>query len=221
MIAILWLYCFGVVISGNIIVVSLGLISLAIVTVSYFFSKLRRYFKVLTGVAFLLLFYTGLQLSSINEMATALVVVMVSMLYQDRKYVAYMSGIYIFMAGFFSIVVDGAFVSVAVTQAGGSTNAAVGADHALDEIVWQQAFAGTQEGSFAAVDAVADDRVEHERLTVGAVSITSPIAGCRFARSSSLAGCHSPASACTVWGISLCSFCRSLLFAHRLGDRFT
>ena len=55
--------------------------------------------------------------------------------------------------------------------------AAVGADHALDEIVRQQALAGTQEGSFAAVDTVADDRVEHERLTVGAVSITSPIAG--------------------------------------------
>ena len=122
------------------------------------------------------------------------------------------------MAGFFPIVIDGAFVSVAVTQAGGSANAAVGADHALDKIVWQQAFAGTQEGSFAAVDTVADDRVEHERLTVGAVSITVR----RFARiRTSLAGCHSPASACTVWGISLCSFCRSLLFAHRLGDRFT
>ena len=122
------------------------------------------------------------------------------------------------MAGFFPIVIDGAFVSVAVTQAGSSANAAVGADHALDEIVWQQALAGTQEGSFAAVDTVADDRVEHERLTVGAVSI----AGCRFARiRTSLAGCHSPASACTVWGISLCSFCRSFLFAHRLGDRFT
>ena len=101
-----------------------------------------------------------------------------------------------------------------MTQAGGSANAAVGADHALDEIVWQQALAGTQEGSFAAVDTVADDRVEHERLTVGAVSIT----GRRVAGS---AGCHSPASACTVWGISLCSFCRSLLLAHRLGDRFT
>ena len=125
------------------------------------------------------------------------------------------------MAGFFSIVIDGAFVSVAVTQAGGSANAAVGADHALDEIVWQQSFAGTQESSFAAVDTVAAfNRVEHERLTVGAVSITSPIAVRRFARSSSLAGCHSPASACTVWGISLCSLCRSLLFAHRLGDRF-
>lgn len=86
---------------------------------------------------------------------------------------------------FFSIVIDGAFVSVAVTQAGGSANAAVGADHALDEIVWQQSFAGTQESSFAAVDTVADDRVEHERLTVGAVSITSPIAVRRFARSSS------------------------------------
>ena len=154
------------------------------------------------------------------------------------------------MAGFFPIVIDGAFVSVSVTQAGGSANAAIGADHALDEIVWQQALAGTQEGSFAAVDTVADDRVEHERLTVGAVSITSPIAGRRFARSAgncpiagrrfarsagncsiagrrfarirtSLAGCHSPASACTVQGISLCSFCRSLLLAHRLGDRFT
>ena len=126
------------------------------------------------------------------------------------------------MAGFFPIVINGAFVSVAVTQAGSSANAAVGTDHALDEIVWQQPFAGTQEGSFAAVDTVADDRVEHERLTVGAVSITSPIAGCRFARiRTSLAGCHSPASACTVWGISLCSFFRSLLLAHRLGDRFT
>ncbi len=109
MIAILWLYCFGIIGSAvaseqrNVILVSLGLVSLVIVTVFYFISQLRRYFKVLTGVAFLLLFYSGLQLSTTSEMATALVVVLVSMLYQNRKYVAYMSGIYIVMSGFFYV----------------------------------------------------------------------------------------------------------------------
>ena len=56
------------------------------------------------------------------------------------------------MGRFFAVIIDGAFVSVAVTQAGSSANAAVGADHALNEIVRQQTFAGTQESSFAAVD---------------------------------------------------------------------
>lgn len=97
----LWLYCFGIIMSGiarfeeNNVLLILGISSLIVVTISYCVHKLHPYFKLLTGIVFLLLYYSGLQLSSFNEMATALVFVLVSMLYQDRKYVAYISGIYV------------------------------------------------------------------------------------------------------------------------------
>ena len=103
--AIMWLYGVGVLFSaaGNsvvhktnyLIIAVLGAVTLILVTISYLNQKLRRYFKIITVISFFMVFLSGLCLSSLGEMATAMTVVLVAMLYQDRRYVAMMSGVYI------------------------------------------------------------------------------------------------------------------------------
>ena len=71
-----------------------GMVALFLVVIFQRVKALRKHFRVIVVVTFFLCYTTGINLSGYGELATACVVVLVSILYQNRRFVAVMSGIY-------------------------------------------------------------------------------------------------------------------------------
>lgn len=114
MIGILSVYAAGTVVSALAsvsagkqamgILAILGLVALILVIVSQVIRRMRRYFKIVAAVTFAICFTIGLNLSGYSELATASMVVLVSILYQNRRFVAVISGIYCGIILFYYIV---------------------------------------------------------------------------------------------------------------------
>ncbi len=67
------------------------ILSIVLLLAGFFVPFLHSSFRKMVAVSYLLLFFCGLNISGLGEMPTAVVAVLVSMLYQDRKYVLYVS----------------------------------------------------------------------------------------------------------------------------------
>ncbi len=81
--------------SGSILLyVVITVLGLALLLCSFMVPKLRKYFKYVAAVSYCLLMFAGFNVSGLGEMPTAVMVVMVALIYEDRKYVAIMSGLY-------------------------------------------------------------------------------------------------------------------------------
>lgn len=83
---------------GSVVMIAFAIAALLLLILSQKIDYLRKYFKVVAAIVFGICFWIGLNLSGTNELATAVLVIVVAMLYQSRKYVAILCGIYVMLA---------------------------------------------------------------------------------------------------------------------------
>jgi methyl-accepting chemotaxis protein len=79
---------------GQSIILIAVIVSIVLLLAGFFVPFLHNSFRKMVAISYLLLVLCGLNISGLGEMPTAVVAVLVSMLYQDRKYVLYMSSCY-------------------------------------------------------------------------------------------------------------------------------
>ena len=72
-----------------------SVIALLLVIVTGYLEKGIKFFLPVSVVAYALIYFVGLNISGVRELPTAVVVVMVSMLYQNRKFVGAMNIVYL------------------------------------------------------------------------------------------------------------------------------
>lgn len=93
-----------------------SVIALLLVIVTGNLEKGKKFFLPVSVVAYALIYFVGLNISGVRELPTAVVVVMVSMLYQNRKFVGAMNIVYLIDSIFYVCVAKGGENEAAISM---------------------------------------------------------------------------------------------------------